>query len=82
KLKNLRTVGDPIAYHAKPEWAAAEAKAPYRLGSLAIAVRPECPALLSAINGALESMDKDGTREAILKKYGVWSDQQANLMKQ
>jgi len=82
KLKDLRTVGDPIAYHAKPEWAAAEAKAPYRLGALAIAVRPECPALLSAINGAIESMNKDGTREAILKKYGVWSDQQANLMKQ
>jgi cystine transport system substrate-binding protein len=81
KLKNLRIVGGPISYHAKPEWAAAEAKAPYRLGSLAIAVRPECPALLSAINGALESMDKDGTRKAILSKYGVWTDSQANLMK-
>lgn len=81
KLKDLRIVAGPIAYHAKPEWAAAEAKAPYKLGGLAIAVRPECPALLSAINGALESMDKDGTRQAILTKYGVWSDQQAHLMK-
>ncbi len=81
KLTNLRIVGGPIAYHAKPEWAAAEAKAPYRLGSLAIAVRPECPALLSAINGALASMDKDGSREAILEKYGVWNDQQAHLLK-
>lgn len=81
KLKDLRIVGGPIAYHAKPEWAAAEAKAPYRLGALAIAVRPECPALLSALNAAMESMNKDGTREAILKKYGVWSDEQAHLMK-
>jgi L-cystine transport system substrate-binding protein len=81
KMKNLRTVGGPISYHAKPEWAAAEAKASYRLGSLAIAVRPECPALLAAINGAISDMDKDGTRKAILTKYGVWTDKQANLMK-
>jgi hypothetical protein len=26
-------------------------------------------------------MDKDGTRKAILSKYGVWTDSQANLMK-
>jgi ABC-type amino acid transport substrate-binding protein len=35
-------------------------------------VRKEDTALLKAINDALDAMDADGTREAILKKYGVW----------
>ncbi len=80
-LHDLRTVGEPIKYHPKPDWAAAEAKAPYVLGSLAIGVRKDCPALLAAINGAIEGMNKDGTRKALLVKYGIWSDEQANLMK-
>ena len=80
-LHDLRTIGEPLKYHPKPEWADAEAKAPYVLGGLAIGVRKECPALLGAINGALEAMDKDGTRKAILVKYGVWADDQAKLLK-
>ena len=28
--------------------------------------------MVAAINQALDDMDADGTREAILKKYGVW----------
>ena len=80
-LHDLRTIGEPLKYHPKPEWADAEAKALYVLGGLAIGVRKECPALLGAINGALEAMDKDGTRKAILVKYGVWADDQAKLLK-
>lgn len=80
-LNDLRTIGEPLKYHAKPEWAAAEAKAPYVLGGLAIGVRKDCPALLGAINGALESIDKDGTRKALLVKYGIWEDDQAKLLK-
>lgn len=81
QFKNMRTVGDPIYYTAPAEWADAEAKAPYVLGSTAIAVRRECPDLLASINKALASMEEDGTRKAILEKYGMWADYQAKMMK-
>jgi ABC-type amino acid transport substrate-binding protein len=81
QMHDLRTIGEPVYYHPKPAWAEAEAKAPYILGGTAIGVRKECGDLLEAINGALRSMDADGTRKAILTKYGVWADYQAKLMK-
>jgi ABC-type amino acid transport substrate-binding protein len=80
-MKNLRFVGEPILYQPKPEWAEAEAKAPYIFGTTAIATRSECSDLREAINGALESMMADGTHEAILKKYGVWDAMQVKLTK-
>lgn len=81
KMKNLRVVGEPIYYQPKAEWAAAEAKAHYRFGSSAIAVRAECTDLLKAVNNALLSMDQDGTRQRIISKYGAWSPEQATLTK-
>ena len=57
-MKNLRVVGQPIYYNPKPEWAEAESKASYRFGTSAVAVRAECTDLLTAINGALQSMDQ------------------------
>jgi ABC-type amino acid transport substrate-binding protein len=81
ELGNMRIVGEPIYYSAPAEWAEAEAKAPYILGSTAIAVRRECPDLLAEINKALASMEEDGTRKAILEKYGMWADYQAKMMK-
>ncbi|MCK0198629.1 ABC transporter substrate-binding protein [Ancylobacter sp. 6x-1] len=80
-MNDLRTVGEPLYYHSKPEWADAEAKADYVLGGTAIGVRKECPELLAAINDALIGMEKDGTRQKILEKYGAWADYQAKLMK-
>ncbi|WP_166363986.1 substrate-binding periplasmic protein [Pseudomonas akapageensis] len=80
-MKNLRVVGEPILYQPKPEWAAAEASAPYIYGTQAIAVRDECGDLRQAINGALESMIADGTHQAILEKYGVWDSMQTRLLK-
>jgi len=80
-MHDLRTIGEPIYYHPKPAWADAEAKAPYILGGTAIGTRAECDDLRAALNKALESMDADGTRKAILTKYGVWADYQAKLMK-
>ncbi|WP_218572350.1 ABC transporter substrate-binding protein [Pseudomonas sp. SCB32] len=80
-MKNLRVVGEPIPYQPRPEWAAAEAKAPYVYGTQAIAVRNDCTDLRNAINGALESMKADGTHKAILEKYGVWDAMQAKLTK-
>lgn len=80
-MKNLRVVGAPIPYQPRPEWAAAEAKAPYIYGTQAIAVRNDCTDLRNAINGALESMKADGTHKAILEKYGVWDSMQAKLTK-
>src|ERR1700730_5723353 len=41
-MSNLRTVGEPIRRRPKPEWAEAEAKASYRLGSEGVATRQEC----------------------------------------
>ena len=81
ELKDIHTVGEPVDYLPKPEWADAEAKAPYILGSLAIGVRNECTDLTAAINKALADMGTDGTREKILTKYGIWSEQQAVLKK-
>jgi ABC-type amino acid transport substrate-binding protein len=80
-LKDLRTVGGPMHYAPKPEWAAAEAKAPYILGAEAIGMRKDCEDLRAAINTALAAMDADGTRKAILEKYGAWSAFQAKTMK-
>ncbi|SNB74903.1 amino acid ABC transporter substrate-binding protein, PAAT family [Arboricoccus pini] len=80
-MPDLRVVGDPIFYHPKPEWAEAEAKAPYILGGTAIGVRRECGDLLEALNKALADMDADGTRKAIISKYGVWSAAQEKMMK-
>jgi ABC-type amino acid transport substrate-binding protein len=81
QLGDLRALGDPIYYTSKPEWAEAEAKAPYILGGTAVGVRKECPELLAAINEALASMEADGTRKAILSKYGVWAAHQEKTMK-
>ena len=80
-MANLRTVGGPIRRRPKPEWAEAEAKASYRLGSEGVATRPECKDLLNAINAALTDMEADGTRQAILSKYGVWEPEQVTLTK-
>ena len=81
QLHDLRVVGEPIYYHPKADWVEAEKKATYVLGGTSIGVRKDCPALLDAINGALDAMDADGTRKAILTKYGIWADYQAKLMK-
>ncbi|HMM63364.1 MAG TPA: transporter substrate-binding domain-containing protein [Mesorhizobium sp.] len=81
KLDDLRIVGDPIYYKPKPEWADAEAKSPYVFGAIAVGVRRECPDLLAAVNKGLGSMDADGTRKAILEKYGMWADYVAKLTK-
>nr|WP_309402194.1 ABC transporter substrate-binding protein [Aminobacter niigataensis]WMD00134.1 ABC transporter substrate-binding protein [Aminobacter niigataensis] len=81
ELGDIRTVGEPMDYHPKPEWADAEAKASYILGSLAIGVRKECSDLTGAINQALADMEADGTRKKILEKYDIWSEQQTVLTK-
>jgi ABC-type amino acid transport substrate-binding protein len=81
EMHDVRVVGKPMPYRAKPEWADAEAKAPYILGGTGVGVRQECTDLLDAINKALADMDADGTRKAILQKYGAWDDEQAVLMK-
>lgn len=80
-MSNLRTVGGPIRRRPKPEWAEAEAKAAYRLGSEGVATRQECKDLLNAINAALTDMEADGTRQAILTNYGVWEPEQVKLSK-
>lgn len=80
-MNDLKTLGDHMPYRPKPQWADAEAKAPYKLGGLAIGVRKDCPALLSAINDALASIDADGTRKKITDKYKLWDDNQIKLMK-
>lgn len=81
ELDDIRIIGDPIDYTPKPEWADAEAKAPYFFGSLAIGVRKECPDLVTAINKSLSDMQADGTYKSILEKYNVWTEKQAILKK-
>lgn len=81
EMPELTVVGDPLFYIPKPEWKEAEEKADYRLGALGIGVRRECTDLKEAINAALAEMDADGTRERILRSYGIWSDEQSKMKK-
>jgi ABC-type amino acid transport substrate-binding protein len=83
-MKDLRTVGEPINYMAKPEWKEKQDAAPYILGATAIGVRTECQDLKAAINQALDELEKDGTRQKLLEKYEIWADDQklSHLMKQ
>lgn len=81
EMKDVRVIGDPLPYIPKAEWADAEKSAPYILGGTGIGVRKECTDLLDALNKALADMDADGTRKAILEKYGAWDDNQAVMMK-
>jgi ABC-type amino acid transport substrate-binding protein len=81
EMPDLRVVGEPLYYIPKAEWAEAEETADYRLGGLGIGVRQECTDLKAAIDQAIADMTADGTREAILRKYDIWSDNQINLMK-
>jgi ABC-type amino acid transport substrate-binding protein len=80
-MKDLRTIGEPIHYTPKPQWAAAEGEAPYILGAEAVGMRKECDDLQQAVNGALAAMEADGTRKAILQKFDSWSPVQDKLMK-
>jgi ABC-type amino acid transport substrate-binding protein len=80
-LSGLKSVGNPVPYRPKPGWEKREAEAGYALGSAAVGVRRECDDLRMAVNRALEDMEKDGTRESIFSKYGIWDDNQKNLVK-
>lgn len=81
EMPDLRVVGEALFYVPKAEWAEAEETADYRLGGIAVGVRQECTDLKDAVNQALADMAADGTREEILRKYNIWSDDQINLMK-
>lgn len=81
EMKDVRVIGDPLPYIPNAEWADEEQSATYILGGTGIGVRKECTDLLEALNKALADMDADGTRKAILEKYGAWDDNQANMMK-
>jgi ABC-type amino acid transport substrate-binding protein len=80
-MTNLRTVGAPLFRRAKPDWVQIEAATSYRLGSEGVVTRPECRELHDGINNALAAMEADGTRQAILTKYGVWEPEQVKLTK-
>ena len=71
---NLRIIGGVYNLAVDPKWQEAQAKATYKYGGDGVGVRKEDTALLKAVNDALDAMDADGTREAILKKYGVWDE--------
>jgi cystine transport system substrate-binding protein len=74
---NLRTIGGVYSLAADPKWQAAQDKAAYKYGGDGVGVRKEDTQLLQAVNEALDAMDADGTRQAILTKYGVWDDSQS-----
>jgi ABC-type amino acid transport substrate-binding protein len=81
EMKDVRVIGDPLPYIPNAEWADEEKDQPYILGGTGVGVRKECTDLLDALNKALADMDADGTRKAILEKYGAWDDNQAVMMK-
>ena len=71
---DMRTIGGVYNLSADPKWQDAQAKASYKYGGDGAGVRKEDTALLKALNDALDAMDADGTRKAILTKYGVWDE--------
>jgi ABC-type amino acid transport substrate-binding protein len=71
---NIRVIGDPMSLAAKPEWQSKQNAAGYKFGGDGIGVRKEDAALLAALNQALDDMDKDGVRQKILEKYGLWDE--------
>lgn len=81
EMSDVRVIGEPLPYIPNADWAEAEKDQPYILGGTGVGVRKECTDLLEAINTALTDMEADGTRKAILEKYGAWDDNQAILMK-
>lgn len=78
---DLRVVGDPLFYVPGEEWQEAEDKADYRLGAVGIALRPECGDLKAALDAALDKLEKEGVRQDILQRYGLWDDTQKQLLK-
>jgi len=81
QFAGLRAIGDPLYFIPKPEWKDAQDKADYILGGYAIGVRKEDDRLRAKLNEILVKFDKQGTRKAILEKYGSWSPEQENLLK-
>ena len=71
---NIRVIGEPMSLAAKPEWQAKQDAAGYKFGGDGIGVRKEDAALLAALNQALDDMDKEGVRQKILEKYGLWDE--------
>lgn len=81
QFAGLRAIGEPLHFIPKPEWKEAQDKADYILGGYGIGVRKEDDRLRAKLNEILAKFDKDGTRKAILEKYGSWSKEQENLLK-
>ncbi len=71
---NIRIIGDPMSLAANPDWQAKQAAAGYKFGGDGLGVRKEDTALLAALNQALDDMDKEGVRQKILEKYGLWDE--------
>lgn len=71
---NIRIIGEPMSLSASPDWQAKQDAAGYKYGGDGIGVRKEDTTLLAALNQALDDMDKDGVRQKIMEKYGVWDD--------
>ena len=69
---NIRVIGEPMSLAANPEWQAKQTAAGYKFGGDGMGVRKEDATLLAALNQALDDMDKDGVRQKILEKYGLW----------
>jgi ABC-type amino acid transport substrate-binding protein len=69
---NIRVIGDPMSLSANPDWQAKQETAGYKFGGDGVGVRKEDAALLAALNQALDDMDKEGVRQKIMEKYGVW----------
>jgi polar amino acid transport system substrate-binding protein len=56
-------------------------RAPGDFGAVqyAVALRPEDAELLTQVNAALESLEKDGSLRTLYEKWGVWSAETAKL---
>jgi polar amino acid transport system substrate-binding protein len=48
-------------------------------GMYAIGIRPDQPALLTAVDGALAGMEQDGELKAILMRWNLWNERQTRL---
>ena len=82
KLERLDAVllDEPVAhYYADLEPAFESLRSGFGQVDYAIAVRKDDAALLEQVNGALASLEKDGSLRALYERWGVWSPQTAKL---
>lgn len=77
----LRVVGDPFPWIPTGDYAKDATINPYILGAFGLVLRKESGDLDVAISVAIDDWISSGEQEKVLSSYGLWSDDQAELVR-